>query len=244
MVLFIPIITFAEDDSQYDRKNHSGSTIQKLQAQINQLKTQLQNIQRTLGPKGPAGLAGPAGAAGPAGPAGAVGPAGPAGAVGPAGPAGPAGAVGLAGSAGAVGPAGPAGAVGPAGPAGAVGPAGPAGPAGPVGPTGATGATGATGPTGPVGTIDLTKIYLTMCYENSVCYCNSPNDVLLGGGAHCASSGISRPLWESYPITNGQSSWPSGWTASCIDTNPNTTPPTIAYQTHAPADISIVCIMP
>ena len=82
MFLFMPVIAIAEDESHHDRKNNTESAIQKLQAQINQLKTMLQNIQRTPAVQGSIGLTGPAG------PAGAIGPAGPAGAIGPAGPAG------------------------------------------------------------------------------------------------------------------------------------------------------------
>lgn len=76
LVFCIPVITIAAE----------GQPFQNLQSQIDQLKTQLQNIQLTPGPQGPQGPAGPIGPTGPAGPSG---PAGPTGAMGPAGPEGP-----------------------------------------------------------------------------------------------------------------------------------------------------------
>lgn len=129
-------------------------------------QAELDAIELTPGPEGPAGPAGdpgPAGAAGPAGdpgPAGATGPTGPTGPAGDPGPAGPQGATGPAGVQGDVGPAGPTGltgntgatgATGPTGPTGATGPQGEPGATGPAGPQGETGLTGLTGPEGPAG---------------------------------------------------------------------------------------------
>ena len=64
-----------------------GTPFQYLQQQVDQLRTQLQNLQLTPGPQGPAGPEGSAGLQGPAGPQG------PAGLQGPAGPQGPGGGV-------------------------------------------------------------------------------------------------------------------------------------------------------
>jgi hypothetical protein len=58
LVLCFPVMTFAAD----------GQPFQNLQRQIDQLNTQLQNIQLTPGPQGPEGPTGPAGPEGPRGP--------------------------------------------------------------------------------------------------------------------------------------------------------------------------------
>ena len=99
-------------------------------------KADLQRIQLTPGPAGPAGERGPAGPAGPPGKDGARGPEGAAGQPGPKGDRGVQGEKGVKGDAG---PVGPAGERGPAGPEGARGPAGPKGDPGPAGPPGKDG---------------------------------------------------------------------------------------------------------
>jgi hypothetical protein len=137
--------------------------VRQLQAGLNALQTQVDNIELTPGPQGEPG---PAGTNGTDGLAGAVGPTGPAGA------AGTNGADGLAGAVGPTGPAGPAGANGTDGLAGAVGPTGPQGsqgqvgfqgPQGDTGPQGPQGNTGLTGPAGPSGTNVRPILYSGHC---------------------------------------------------------------------------------
>src|SRR4030042_127030 len=60
LVLWVPA-AYAADVTLTPDGKVPGTPFQALQQQIDQLKTQLQNIQLTPGPQGPAGPAGPAG---------------------------------------------------------------------------------------------------------------------------------------------------------------------------------------
>ncbi len=125
-----------------------------LKREVDKLQNQIDNIQLTPGPQGPAGAVGAKGDTGPQGPAGLPGAVGATGPAGLQGPEGLTGAVGAKGDTGPQGPAGLTGAVGttgPAGPAGVVGAKGDTGPQGPAGLPGAVGAKGNTGPQGPAG---------------------------------------------------------------------------------------------
>jgi len=163
------------DKRENDKDNDSNGIprkISNLQAQINALQVELDNIQLTPGPAGPQGPAGSDGADGAVGAAGPAGPQGPAGsdgadgAVGAAGPAGPQGPAGSDGADGAVGAAGPAGPQGPAGSDGADGAVGAAGPAGPQGQVGFQGPQGDPGPQGPAGTPKVTYVSRTNLEES------------------------------------------------------------------------------
>ncbi len=91
LVMCFPVISYPADVSLTTDGKVPGLPFQNLQGQIDQVKTELLNIQLAPGPQGPMGPAGPAG---PAGATGATGPQGPQGATGPAGPQGPAGTAG------------------------------------------------------------------------------------------------------------------------------------------------------
>lgn len=117
---------------------------------------------------------------------------------GPQGDPGPPGVQGMQGAKGDPGPVGPQGPQGPRGLDGSPGAAGVAGPAGPVGPMGPAGPAGAMGPAGAG--MNVANIYTvigktTTTTVQEVVYCNSPNDIPLGG--RC-----------TYPNNNGTTSSP------------------------------------
>jgi hypothetical protein len=130
------------------RSESAKERIDRLERELNALKSRVSTLASQPGPKGEAGPAGAQGEAGEKGPKGDAGPRGEAGPPGPQGPVGEAGPPGPQGSAGDAGPPGP---QGPAGEAGPQGPQGPAGDAGPPGPQGSAGDAGPPGPQGPAG---------------------------------------------------------------------------------------------
>lgn len=130
--------------SQVDRR--------ALHEDLNELATQLAQVELTPGPQGETGPKGDQGATGSQGPQGAVGERGPQGITGALGPVGPAGETGAKGDTGSAGAQGATGAAGLPGPQGVKGDTGATGA---KGTTGTTGATGATGPQGPAGIANI-----------------------------------------------------------------------------------------
>jgi hypothetical protein len=145
----------------------------------------------------------------------------------------PGGSGGTPGSPGPQGPQGPPGAdgatgpQGPQGPPGADGATGPQGPQGPPGSPGEDGAVGPQGPQGPRGGFASSHYYQKTCPNANTCVCNVATDLILGGGAICASQ--SDFVNGSRPVDLRQ------WAAFC------TTP---TGTSSIPAEINIICYTP
>ena len=153
----------------------SGTTA-SLQTDINNLKTQVDNLTQQLA--NIESLNGIPGPTGPTGPTGATGAQGASGAPGVAGPTGPTGATGATG---------PTGATGATGPAGKAGTNGTNGTNGSDGAPGATGATGATGPQGLQGPIGLQGIQGPQGQQGFTSLVELASE---SPGTHCANGGV------------------------------------------------------
>ncbi|MDC6153338.1 type IV pilus assembly protein FimV [Achromobacter ruhlandii] len=141
----------AQAEAQADQRVSNERAMADVQGRVNQLESNVNELNKAVAEQGAGAGAGTPGVAGAAGAAGASGAAGATGASGATGSTGATGAAGAAGSSGAAGRTGAAGVAGTAGSTGATGSTGAAGAAGAAGSTGAAGAAGAAGSTGAAG---------------------------------------------------------------------------------------------
>ena len=185
VLLILCLSSFAFADGKGKGK---GIPFQNIQGQIQDLQTQIDNIQLTPGTQGPAGPVGPQG---PEGPAGATGPQGSEGLQGSIGPKGDQGLAGADGAQGPQGPVGPTGPQGPEGSVGATGPQGSEGSQGPIGPQGdkgdqgdqgLAGADGAQGPQGPQGDTGAPGVNGLGCWDINSNRIQDSNEDINGDG--------------------------------------------------------------